>query len=95
MTTPATTLPNGIVDRIMRDYAAVAARLPDAPVTHEARARAMHELSRLGWPTTRDEQWRYSNLRAFERVPGFCPGSAGARARRYHQSRAAARPARL
>lgn len=75
MTMPATTHRSGIVDRIMRDYTAVAARLPDAPVTHEARARAMHELARLGWPTTRDEQWRYSNLRAFERVPGFAPAA--------------------
>jgi Fe-S cluster assembly protein SufD len=57
----------------MRDYAAVAARLPDAAVPHEARARAMHELSQLGWPTNRDEQWRYTNLRAFERVPAFAP----------------------
>jgi Fe-S cluster assembly protein SufD len=42
-------------------------------VTREARAHAVHELARLGWPTTRDEQWRYTNLRAFERLPAFAP----------------------
>jgi Fe-S cluster assembly protein SufD len=62
-----------MVDRIRHDYEAVAARLPDAAVTREARAGAMHELARLGWPTTRDEQWRYTNLRAFERLPAFAP----------------------
>jgi len=33
----------------------------------------MHELSRLGWPRNSDEQWRYTNLRAFERLPAFAP----------------------
>src|ERR1700722_7416183 len=75
MATPATTHRSDMVDRIMRDYAAVQARLPDAAVTREARGRAMHELSRLGWPTTGDEQWRYTNLRAFERVPAFAPAA--------------------
>src|SRR5580692_3253398 len=75
MATPATTHRSDMVDRIMRDYAAVQARLPDAAVTREARGRAMHELSRLGWPTTSDEQWRYTNLRAFERLPAFAPAA--------------------
>jgi Fe-S cluster assembly protein SufD len=73
MATPTTTHRSDMVDRVMRDYDAVAARLPDAAVTRAARGRAMHELSRLGWPTTRDEQWRYTNLRAFERVAEFAP----------------------
>lgn len=73
MPTPTTTHRSDIVDRIMRDYDAVAARLPDAAVTHAARSRAVQELSRLGWPTSRDEQWRYTNLRAFERVAAFAP----------------------
>src|SRR5580692_12483681 len=75
MATPATTHRSDMVDRILRDYAAVQARLPDAAVTREARGRAMHELSRLGWPTTSDEQWRYTNLRAFERVAAFAPAA--------------------
>src|ERR1700722_20517551 len=75
MATPATTHRSDMVDRIMRDCARGRARLPDAAVTREARARAMHELSRLGWPTTGDEQWHYTNLRAFERVPAFAPAA--------------------
>jgi Fe-S cluster assembly protein SufD len=73
MSTPTTAHRSDMVDRIMRDYAGVAARLPDAVVARAARARAMHELSRIGWPSSRDEQWRYTNLRAFERVTAFAP----------------------
>jgi len=73
MNTPAATVRSDILDRILRDYEAVAARLPDAAVPREARGRAMRELSRLGWPKASDEQWRYTNLRAFERVPAFAP----------------------
>lgn len=72
MATPAT-LPSETVDRILRDYQAVASRLPDAVVTRDARAHAVRELSRYGWPKTSDEQWRYTNLRAFEGVPAFRP----------------------
>jgi Fe-S cluster assembly protein SufD len=73
MPTPTTTHRSDMIDRIMHDYAAVAARLPEAAVTRDTRARAMHELSRLGWPRNSDEQWRYTNLRAFERLPAFAP----------------------
>jgi Fe-S cluster assembly protein SufD len=73
MAMPATTIRSETLDRIVRDYEAVAAQLPDSPVTSEARRRALHELSRLGWPRANDEQWRYTNLRAFERVAEFRP----------------------
>ena len=73
MATPATMVRSEILDRILRDYEAVAARLPDAAVTREARGRAMHELARLGWPKATNEQWRYTNLRAYEHVPAFRP----------------------
>ena len=73
MATHAATTRNDTLDRIMRDYEAVAARLPDAAVPREARGQAKCELSRLGWPKNSDEAWRYTNLRAFERVPVFQP----------------------
>ena len=73
MASPAATLHSETLDRILRDYQAVAARLPDAAVPREARAHALRELSRYGWPKARDEQWRYTNLRAFEAVPAFAP----------------------
>ena len=71
MASPAATLHSETLDRILSDYQAVAARLPDAAVPREARAQALRELSRYGWPKARDEQWRYTNLRAFEAVPAF------------------------
>jgi len=73
MASPAATLHSETLDRILRDYQAVAARLPDAAVPRDARAHALRELSRYGWPKARDEQWRYTNLRAFEAVPAFAP----------------------
>jgi Fe-S cluster assembly protein SufD len=76
MAMPATTpARSATLDRIVRDYQAVAARLPDTVVAPAARAQAARELSRLGWPKTRDEQWRYTNLRAFEAVPTFAPAA--------------------
>jgi Fe-S cluster assembly protein SufD len=47
-------------------------------VPHETRQRAAQELTRLGWPSARDEQWRYANLRAFDRVSQFGPVSTRA-----------------
>jgi Fe-S cluster assembly protein SufD len=73
MTTPAATPRSETLDRILRDYEAVAAHLPDAAVTREARAHALRALSRFGWPKASDEQWRYTNLRAFEGVAAFRP----------------------
>jgi Fe-S cluster assembly protein SufD len=61
------------LDRILRDFEAAADTLPGDGLSFEARARAAQELSRLGWPSARDEQWRYANLRAFERVGSFRP----------------------
>lgn len=63
------------LERILSDYQSVAARLPAAPLTHDARMHAMRELSRLGWPKASDEQWRYTNLRAFEAVAAFGPAA--------------------
>src|SRR5450432_3463949 len=73
MASPATTVRSGTLDRIMRDYEAVAARLPDAAMARDGRGHAMRELSRLGWPKNIDEQWRYTNLRAFDSLPAFQP----------------------
>jgi Fe-S cluster assembly protein SufD len=73
MASPATTARSDTLDRIMRDYEAVAARLSDTAVPRVARGHALRELSRLGWPKASDEQWRYTNLRAFESLPAFRP----------------------
>jgi Fe-S cluster assembly protein SufD len=66
------------LERILRDFSAAAAQLPDGVVPRDDRMRAAQELSRLGWPSARDEQWRYANLRAFDRVREFRPRAATA-----------------
>lgn len=35
-------------------------------------------LTELGWPSGRDEHWRYTNLRAYERLNQFRPTAGGA-----------------
>jgi Fe-S cluster assembly protein SufD len=73
MATPTTTLRSATLDRIVHDYEAVAARLPDTAVPRAERAHALEALTKLGWPRASDEQWRYTNLRAFERLAAFAP----------------------
>ncbi|HWW21676.1 MAG TPA: SufD family Fe-S cluster assembly protein [Steroidobacteraceae bacterium] len=63
--------PSAVLERILHDFQSVASQLPDSVVPREGRQRAAAELTRLGWPSARDEQWRYANLRAFERVAQF------------------------
>jgi len=77
LTTAATAAPprSATLERILSDYQAVASSLPDAAVTRDARTQAMRELSRFGWPKSSDEQWRYTNLRAFEAVAAFGPAA--------------------
>jgi Fe-S cluster assembly protein SufD len=75
MATPTATLRSATLDRILHDYAAVAARLPDAAVPSAQRAHALAALSQFGWPKASDEQWRYTNLRAFESVAAFRPAA--------------------
>ncbi len=65
--------------RILDEYAAVHDRLPADVVSPERRNEAIHALAARGLPTTRDENWRYTNLRPLERarfVP--VPAPAGA-----------------
>ncbi len=69
-----------ILDRVLLDFETAAADLPEAVVPQAARRRAARELARLGWPHARDEQWRYANLRALERITAFAPARQGAAA---------------
>jgi Fe-S cluster assembly protein SufD len=54
--------------RMLDEYAAVHARLPADVVSPERRSEAIHALAARGLPTTRDENWRYTNLRPLERA---------------------------
>lgn len=65
------------LERVLRDFEATQAQLPESVVSRGARRRAAEQLRQLGWPSRRDEQWRYAHLRAFERVRSFAPASGG------------------
>ena len=54
--------------RIAEEYAAAAAALPAGVVSAERRRAALQALGLQGLPGPRDENWKYANLRALERV---------------------------
>ena len=78
MSAPATAARPSVLDHVLRDYHSVAEGLPGDALAQAARARAAAQLTALGWPSARDEQWRYANLRAFERLGGYRPASGTA-----------------
>jgi Fe-S cluster assembly protein SufD len=61
-------VPSPLMDRLRNDYAAVASSLPAHIVPAAVRSSALAELAERGLPTTRDENWRYSDLRALDRA---------------------------
>jgi Fe-S cluster assembly protein SufD len=62
--TMSTTLPARIAD----EFAAVSGALPASVVSAERRRLAIATLRAQGLPGARDENWKYANLRALERV---------------------------
>jgi Fe-S cluster assembly protein SufD len=73
MSAAATAVRTSILDRVLRDYAGLAESVRGHPDARADRAQAAARLAELGWPSVRDEQWRYANLRAFERLEAFQP----------------------
>ena len=67
-----------VTARILEDYAGFARTLPAAPASPAAGTRrraAIEALTAVGLPTSRDENWKYANLRPLERarfVPVDC-----------------------
>jgi Fe-S cluster assembly protein SufD len=57
-----------LITRIAEEHAAVADSLPSAVMGRERRRGALEALAAHGLPTSRDENWKYANLRALERV---------------------------
>jgi Fe-S cluster assembly protein SufD len=53
--------------RILENYAAVAATLPASATAAARRDAAIAALAAAGLPTSRDENWKYANLRMLER----------------------------
>jgi Fe-S cluster assembly protein SufD len=62
-----------LATRIAEEHAAASAALPDEVVSRERRRSAVEALKAEGLPTSRDENWKYANLRPLEKVR-FAPG---------------------
>ncbi len=59
---------SALATRISQEHAAVADSLPAEVVSRERRRSAIHAIENQGLPTSRDENWKYVNLRPLERV---------------------------
>lgn len=58
----------GLAAKIAQEHAAVAGALSSSVVDADQRRRAVETLSASGLPTSRDENWKYANLRPLEKV---------------------------
>ena len=57
-----------LLARLKDEYGAVRDGLPDSVIGGERRLEAIEALCAQGLPTTREENWRYANLRVLERA---------------------------
>jgi Fe-S cluster assembly protein SufD len=74
--TAANAARSNLLDRVLADYRGIAAQLPGDAASGAARSHAAARLHDLGWPSARDELWRYTNLRALDRIGAFAPDMA-------------------
>ncbi len=68
-----------LTSRILEEYASASRALPSSGAAAARRRAAIEALTAQGLPTTRDENWKYANLRGLERlrfVPASSPGAA-------------------
>ncbi|MGA7537179.1 MAG: SufD family Fe-S cluster assembly protein [Steroidobacteraceae bacterium] len=66
---------SALAKRVLDEYAAVRESLPAGVVSAARRREAIQALAAQGLPLTREENWRYSNLRPLERAR-FAPVAA-------------------
>ena len=59
---------SALATRIAEEHAAAAGSLPSEVVSRERRRSAIETLAAEGLPTSRDENWKYMNLRPLEKV---------------------------
>jgi Fe-S cluster assembly protein SufD len=59
---------SALTDRIAEDFAGAASTLPGSVAAAARRRSAISALAARGLPSTRDENWKYANLRSLERV---------------------------
>ena len=57
-----------LAERIAQEHAAAKVGLPSSVVSAERRRGAVEALASRGLPTTRDENWKYANLRPVEKT---------------------------
>jgi len=57
-----------LATRISQEHASTAGSLPAEVISLERRQSALHALQTQGLPTSRDENWKYANLRPLEKV---------------------------
>jgi Fe-S cluster assembly protein SufD len=57
-----------LAERIVAEHAAASGALPSSVVSAEHRRSAVEALASQGLPTTRDENWKYANLRPVEKT---------------------------
>ena len=57
-----------LAERIVQEHAAAKVGLPSSVVSAERRRGAVEALASQGLPTTRDENWKYANLRPVEKT---------------------------
>jgi Fe-S cluster assembly protein SufD len=65
-----------LATRIAEEYAAASGALPEEVVSLERRRSAIETLKSQGLPTSRDENWKYANLRPLEKVRFIPPAVA-------------------
>jgi Fe-S cluster assembly protein SufD len=66
-----------LATRIAEEHAAAAPSLPAEVVSRERRRHAIETLAAEGLPSSRDENWKYANLRPLEKVR-FAPATSQA-----------------
>ena len=71
---------SALATRIAAEHAAAAETLSTEVVSRERRRAAIETLAAEGLPTTRDENWKYANLRPLEKVRFASPAAVGAAA---------------
>ncbi|RYZ58716.1 MAG: hypothetical protein EOP08_16060, partial [Proteobacteria bacterium] len=69
---------NAFATRLRADFDAIESKLPTDVVSLEARRGAVHRLAEWGLPALRDDEWRYTNLRALQGTASLRPRTDGA-----------------
>jgi Fe-S cluster assembly protein SufD len=64
-----------LTSRIVEEYASASRALPSSGAAAARRRAAIEELTARGLPTSRDENWKYANLRSLERLR-FVPAAS-------------------